>query len=75
MANIQWLGLCCMLLSMMVDSVIAQDNEIALEADFLEFLGEEKNVDGKYYHPLQMQDWVKNEVADSGQHQEDKDHE
>lgn len=75
MVNMQWLGLCCLLSSMMVGSATAQDNEIALEADFLEFIGEGKSVDGEYYDPLQMQDWVQKEVADSGQQQEDKDHE
>ena len=59
---------------LLVSSAVAAEEEIPLELEFLEFLGEAKQVDGQYHDPLQMQDWMDKKVVEAEQ-QEDKDHE
>jgi len=75
MAKWQWLGISFLLASLVAGGVSAEGNEVTLELDFLEFLGEGKRMDGEYHDPLQMQDLVEKKVVDAGQQQEENDHE
>lgn len=75
MARLQWAGLSCVLASLLIGNAYANDDNVALDMEFLEFLGEGKSVDGQYHDPLQMQDLVEKEVVNAGQQQEGSEHE
>lgn len=70
-----WLGLGFVVTNLLLGMANASDDQASPGADFLEFLGEGKTLDGDYYDPLQMQDWIEKEMVDAGQQQEVNEHE